>query len=260
MGLRERAETAGSTNGAPIPGIEAGTPVTAAMMTPVPDSGIDVDLNVPVHVAWSRVMGDVQFIAKSRMTETGARYSYRGIDDVMNTVGPVLRRHGVMVMPCGTRPEYITINTKSGSAMNYCRTIARFAVIGPRGDVLPVEGEAIGEGFDSGDKSGSKAGSVALRTFYVQALAIPTNQPAMDPEYGVQHEIAGPRRPTADEYAAMIHAPETSIAKLQQIKAELDGDPTLGHASVEGLDGQQIELGRLVRRVGAARLKAEQGE
>lgn len=236
--------------------IRAGQRLTAGDLTAlpeVPDNG-----NVAVHTAWARVMGDVQFIAKSRRTEQGAKYNYRGIDDVVNTVGPVLRRHGVAVIPVGVTPDFEVINTTKGSAMNYCRVVARFMVLGPRGDSFI--GEALGEGFDSGDKSGSKASSVALRTFYVQALAIPTNQPEQDTEYGIQHEIAGPPRPTPQQYAAWINDEGTSIARLHQIKAELDGDPSLGMATVEGLDGEQIQLGRLIRIVGQARTrKTEEG-
>lgn len=234
-----------------VRGLLTGEPVRP----PETDPSIPAELDVPVWVAWSRVMGEVQFIAKNRRTEQGTRYNYRGVDDIMNAVAPALRKHGVIVMPSKVTPTFQVINTTKDKAMNYCRAVVEFTVIGPRGDTMPVQGEALGEAFDSGDKSGTKAASVAMRTFYTQALAIPTNRPAMDPEYGEQHEIAGPPRPDPAQYAAEILADATSVARLQQIKAELDADPRMGHATVEGLDGQPIELGRLVRRVGAARLK-----
>lgn len=266
MGLREQAQDAAEilrgVDRAADRAVASGEPVR--FENPIPttvetDPSIPADLDVPVHVAWSRVMGEVQFIAKARRTEQGTKYNYRGIDDVMNAVGPAIRKHGVVVIPSKVTPTFTTITTTKGSAMNYCRAVVEFTVIGPRGDVLPVTGEALGEAFDSGDKSGTKASSVAMRTFYTQALAIPTNRPQLDPEYGEQHQIAGPRRPTAAEYAVEILNDGTSLNRLHQIKAELAGDNSLRMAMIEGLDGQQIELGRLLQRVGAARLAKEGG-
>jgi hypothetical protein len=199
-------------------------------------------------------MGEVQYIRKARATTSGTRYNYRGIDDVMDAVGPALRKHGVIVMPTAVDPTFEVIATTKGSAMNYCRAVVMFTVIGPRGDTMPVQGSALGEAFDSGDKSGTKASSVALRTFFIQALAIPVNAPAVDPEHGEQHEIAGPRRPTADEYAAEIAAGTTSLDRLRAIQAELKADRRMGAAEVEvlGRDGR-VSLLALVGEIGRER-------
>lgn len=261
MGLRDMADEASGIL-RQVDERAAATGASPQQMAVAPDpgempdlsaSGIPAEMDVPVHIAWSRVMGDVQWIGKERKTRD---YQYRGIDDVMNVVAPVLRKHGVAVIPIGTVPTYTTINTKSGAAMNYCRLVSRFQVFGPAGDSFI--GETPGEAFDNGDKASTKAQSVALRTFLLEALAIATNRPELDTEYGPQHELAGPPRPTAAEYHLMILSENTPLDRLQQIRDELDADPRMNHAVVEGLDGQPIELGRLVRRVGAARV-AQQG-
>lgn len=260
MGLRERAEAP-----AGIPGeldIEAakrngftdtGSPRPAIKDSDLKESGVPSGMDVPVHVAWGRVMQDVQWLGKNR---NGRDYKYRGIDDVMNLVGPALRKHGVFVMPAGIEPEFTVINTKTGAAMNYCRATVRFTIYGPTGDTMPAE--VLGEGFDTGDKSGSKAQSIALRTLLLNGLAIQTNEPERDTEYGQQHEIAGPSRPTAEQYAAMILDERTSINRLGQIKQELYSDRELGSTTVEDIDGKQVRLVDLVRRVGMERKAAEQ--
>lgn len=229
----------------------------------VADSPIRADLDVPVHVAWSRVMGEVQWIAKADRTTSGSQYNYRGVDRVIDSVAPAVRKHGVIVMPVKVVPEYTVIQTKSGSAMNYCRVVASFAIVGPRGDVLsapndagimvPLLGEAIGEGFDTGDKSSMKAQSVALREFYIKALAIPVSRPTADPEYGEQHQIAGPKAPTAEEYAAEIVDSNTSIERLRQIKALLFADRAMGSTEVEPFGYEKMRLVDLVQQVGRAR-------
>jgi hypothetical protein len=225
---------------------------------PEPDvtySGVAADLDVPVHIAWLRVMQDVQWLGKERR---GDKYMYRGIDDVMNLVGPAERKHGVFVMPTGIEPSFTTINTKSGAAMNYCRAVVHFTIYGPKGDTMTAS--VLGEGFDTGDKSGSKAQSVALRTLYLNGLAIQTNEPARDTEYGDQHEIAGPKAPTPDEYAAMILDERVTLQRLQQIKAELTADRTTGASVVEVFGGEPTRLIDLVQRAGKAKMKQQEAQ
>lgn len=270
MGLREQAEEAQQIlrklNDTADRAEQTGEPVRYEVAMPRPeladlkDSDVPAGLDVPVHVAWSRVMQDVQFIAKGKSVTAGpARYNFRGIDDILNAVGPVLRKHGVSVIPTGVRPEFSVVTTQGANgsrSMNYCRSVGQFTIFGPRGDT--IVGEALGEGFDPGDKSGSKASSVSLRTFYIQALAIPTDQPALDPEYGEQHELAAPARPTADDYMAMILDEGVSVNRLGQIKAELTKDRAMGVTTVELVDGETMRLIDLVQREGRKKTGGEQ--
>lgn len=137
---------------------------------------------IPVHQAWSRVMADVLYIGKSRRTEqkgaNAANYNYRGIDDVLNIVGPVLRKHGVSVVPISHEIRHRDFTTSNNRVMHEAIVTARYRVTGPKGDHF--EGEAIGEASDTSDKATTQAQSVALRTFYLNGLTIPTGLP--DPE------------------------------------------------------------------------------
>lgn len=133
---------------------------------------------IPVHQAWSRVMADVLYIGKNRRTESGSTYNYRGIDDVLNIVGPVLRKHGVSVVPVSNKAEHRDFTTGRGTLMHEAIVTTRYRVTGPKGDYF--EGEAIGESSDASDKATTQAQSVALRTFYLNGLTIPTGLP--DPE------------------------------------------------------------------------------
>lgn len=221
---------------------------------PLPDvdaSDIAADLGVPVHVAWSHVMADVQWVPKG--TSKGLNYSYRGIDAVMNRVGPALRKHGVVVLPIKVEPEYSTVNAKSGSALTFCRATVTFAILGPRGDRMPVDVVTVGEAFDTGDKSSTKAQTVALRTMFINALAIPVDRPEMDPEHGPQHELAAPKPPTPDEYAEEIQRSTTTMERLRWLRRQFADHPEEASATVELLGGERITLGDLLTRVGRAR-------
>ena len=51
-----------------------------------------------VHEALAKVMDEVRAVEK-RDRNTHQNFSFRGVDAVVNAVGPVLRKHGVVVMP-----------------------------------------------------------------------------------------------------------------------------------------------------------------
>lgn len=129
--------------------------------------------------ALSAVMGDVQSVGKTDRN-TQQNYSFRGVDAVVNAVGPALRAHGVVVVP--VHVEFVTehYETSRGTPMRDITLTVRFRFYGPAGDY--IEAMACGEAADSGDKAVPKAHSVAYRTLLLQALCIPTDEPDPDSE------------------------------------------------------------------------------
>jgi hypothetical protein len=230
---------------------------TQPTLPDIRDHGRTADLTAPVGVAWANVMADVLWVGKEYVQEL--RYQVRGIDAVLNVVGPVLRKHGVSVVPVSVQPTYSLVETrgKDGNVrrMNRCQVTVRYSVLGPTGDVLPVTLESAGEAINSGDKSTAGAMTVALRTLYINALAIPTNRPEDDPEYTV-HELAAPKPPEPGDYYREIVNPRTSLARLRQIRAEFADHPDIAHAEVEEDDGT-ITLAKLLTKVGKERAAQE---
>lgn len=245
------ARLAGNGDEPTLPDLDTDEPTVPDLNT----SDIAADANDPVHVAWIKVMRDVQWLGKNRSTTSGAKYSYRGIDDVMNVVGPALRKHGVFVVPAGIEPTFEVIKTSGGSSMNYCRAVAHFTIYGPRGDTMPAS--VLGEGFDSGDKSGSKAQSVALRTLYLNALAIQTDEPARDTEYGKQYEIETPKPPSAADYFAEITDRLTTIERLRQIREEFARHRDVAE-TLHDYENERLPLRTILTRVGTARASGGQ--
>ncbi|MBF6276998.1 ERF family protein [Nocardia nova] len=131
-------------------------------------------------------MGEVQFIEKGeRNAQQG--FSFRGIDSVLGAVGPALREHGVVIIPTAEHIELERYDTKKGGQMQGAIVRMRYTVYGPAGDSFT--GAAYGQAADSGDKAVSKAQSVAYRTFLLQGLTVPTNEP--DPDaYSHERESA----------------------------------------------------------------------
>jgi len=127
--------------------------------------------------ALSAVMGDVQAVGKTgRNTQQG--YNFRGIDAVVNAVGPALRAHGVVVVPIDSRYDAEHYDTKSGTSMRGITATVTFRFYGPAGD--HIDAQVCGESSDAGDKAVPKAHSVAFRTMLLEALCIPTGEPDPD--------------------------------------------------------------------------------
>lgn len=143
-----------------------------------------------VFEAWNRVMRDVQAVRKDSYN-SGQKFNFRGIDAVMNAVGPALREHGVTVVPLARSNEVERYTTKNGGQMANRTVEMAFRVYGPAGDSFM--GTAFGEAADSGDKAMTKAESVALRTFLLQSLMIPTDDPDPDAESHERVASAPPR-------------------------------------------------------------------
>lgn len=123
------------------------------------------------------VMGEVQSVAKKERN-LQQNFNFRGIDAVVNKVGPALRNAGGFIVPEVVSQVHSTGATKSGGTTNIVRLEVKFSIFGADGE--PIVGTVAAESFDSGDKATAKAMSVAFRTFLLQVLALPTDEPDPD--------------------------------------------------------------------------------
>jgi hypothetical protein len=243
-------ETAEPGAGPPASPAPTSRPATASEPADLPDieyTGAVTDAEaVPVHVAWSRVMADVQSVGKGdRFSAPGqGNYQYRGVDRVLNAVGPALRRHGVMVIPVRTVAAYRDVVTSNNKKMRECTVTVAYSIRGPRGDEMPAE--SCGESMDSGDKGTTKACTVAYRNLLITALSIPTRDPRLDAEAS-NHE-RGEQRFDPLAYRDEALNPRTSIARLSQMVSELRS-LNRGGTLVKNETGDEEKLGNLILRV-----------
>lgn len=172
-----------------------------------------------VHQALSKVMGDVQAVKKDSKNQA-QRFNFRGIDAVMNAVGPALRKHGVTILPEDVEVHRSNGTTASGKQTAEVVVKVTYRVYGPSGD--SIHGKVAAEAMDFGDKAIAKAMSVAYRTFLLQALTIPTDEPDPDSESyerGAPSGTGGSRRNTP--ISAEQGVPKRTAA--EQCGAILDG-------------------------------------
>lgn len=154
------------------------------------------------------VMQDVQAVGKTGKN-TQQNYNFRGIDAVINAVGPSLRKHGGFIIPSVLHKENELQSTKSGGALNIVRLTISFSIVGTEGE--PVTGVVAAEAMDTGDKATAKAMSVGLRTFLLQLLALPTDEP--DPDT-FSYELGQASKPARD-WAAEIKTIKDAAAARQ---------------------------------------------
>lgn len=252
--LRARAANARPDGAAPAPS-EASLERPELAMAPLEDISYDGNAitdaeHVPVHTAWARVMADVQSISKAdRRDDVGGRYSFRGVDRVVNAVGPALRRHGVLVLPTKIlSKEYGETRTKSGTVMQECKVTVQWTVYGPAGDTLKDPLESAGEATDTQDKSTAKAISVAQRVLFLTSLQIPTQ----DPDVDRGHERGERPMPKAADYRDEIVHPGTSLGRLRAIRGEISRHG-LTEQVVVNETGDDEQLGALLLRIGKER-------
>jgi hypothetical protein len=205
---------------------------------------------VTVHVAWARVMADVQSISKGdRREDPGGKYNFRGVDRVINAVGPALRRHGVLVLPTKIlAKEYGESRTSRGAVMQECKVTVQWTVFGPAGDKLDPPLESAGEATDTQDKSTAKAISVAQRVLFLTSLQIPTQ----DPDTDRGHERGERPMPKASDYRDEIVHPATSLGRLRAISGELKRHGLEAVVVVNEV-GDDEPLGAMLVRIGTER-------
>jgi hypothetical protein len=112
-------------------------------------------------------------ISKDRTNTQGASYKFRGIDDVYNTLSPLLAEHGLCILPRMLSREHVERQSQKGNALFYVTVHADFDFVSSE-DGSKHTVTTYGEAMDSGDKATNKAMSAAYKYAAFQAFAIPT--------------------------------------------------------------------------------------
>ena len=168
-----------------------------------------------IHEALAAVMNSCTSVAK-RDRNDHQRFMFRGIDAVVNAVGPILRQHNVTVRPVVQHVSYDVVQTTTGKPATACRVLVDYVFGAPDGSEITATVAA--EAWDSGDKAAPKAMSVAFRTALLQTLALPTDEP--DPD---SHTFE--RQQVTRSQASGSKATKAQIAKIHASLHELTWPP-----------------------------------
>lgn len=142
----------------------------------------------PIHVLLGRILAELPAIGKTQRN-VQQNFDFRGHDDVMNALNPLLAKYGVFVMPFVLERVTDQRTTSKGSTMYEVNLHVRFRFYGPAGDY--VEASGWGEGTDMGDKSTSKAMTMAFKYVLAAVLAISTAETIDTDGTSVEETVRG---------------------------------------------------------------------
>lgn len=118
-------------------------------------------------------------------------FNYRGVDDVMNALAPLLSKHGLLVLPRVLKRDVVERQSAKGNALFYVTVDMEFDFVAAQDGSKHIVGPIVGEAMDSGDKASNKAMSIAFKYACFQAFCIPTEATAVEGDAEV-HDVLTP--------------------------------------------------------------------
>jgi hypothetical protein len=145
-----------------------------------------------IFKALALVMADVGAVRKAEFN-SHQKFSFRGIDAVINAVSPAFRKHGVFCIPTVISSEYESVQVgQNRTVMGHARVMVRYTFHASDGS--SVEATVSAESMDSGDKATAKAMSVAYRTALLQTLCLPTDEADPDADTFERSPVTAPAK------------------------------------------------------------------
>ena len=150
-------------------------------------------------------------IAKGR-TNQQQGFKFRGIDEVLNAISPMLADEGLIMAPKVLSREVTERTTKSGGALFYVVLMVEYTIYSAV-DGSSVSVVTCGEAMDSGDKATNKAMSAAYKYMVIQTYCVPTegdndadatthevaaSKPAAKPSGSLEDRAKGMNAPAKD--------------------------------------------------------------
>lgn len=140
-----------------------------------------------IYESITKIMEEVPAIGKKK-ENTQQHFKFRGIDDVMNALQPLLSKHKVFIVPEIIEQVREERTTKTGGNLIYSICKIKYKFYAEDGTF--IEAVTIGEGMDSGDKATNKAMAIAMKYALFQVFCIPTEE-MKDPDSETPEESIG---------------------------------------------------------------------
>lgn len=184
--------------------------------------------NPMIYSAIVDAMGQINAIAKGR-SNSMQNFKYRGIDDVMNELHPILAKCGIFIVPTVLEEQRAEGKTSKGGVIYFTRLKIKFTFYAKDGSFF--ESVVIGEAMDSGDKASNKALSIGLKYALLQVFCIPTEDDK-DPDSDLYDFI---ENKGAEKAFDNVPQKQTSQARVElnklltKYEKQLDGNTKSGN-------------------------------
>lgn len=201
-----------------------------------------------IYQAIIGAMSDIGVIGKEKKNAQQG-FKYRGVDDVMNALQPVMVQHGLFVVPEIIDQKREERKTNRGGNLIYSVCTVRYTFYAKDGS--SVQCVVVGEGMDSGDKATNKAMSSAFKYACFQVFCIPTEE-MKDPDAEV-HTVAPREEPK-------IAAATAKANDVKKLLVKISGDKTIAQqvwneqykqdaGDIVKMNEALIELNEKLRRI-----------
>lgn len=160
-----------------------------------------------IYESITKIMEEVPAIGKTKTNKTQG-FKFRGIDDVMNALQPLLSKNKVFMVPEILEQTREERTTSKGGTLIYSICKIKYKFFAEDGTF--IEAITIGEGMDSGDKATNKAMAIAMKYALFQVFCIPTEEmkdpDSETPEESRKKEEAELEELVTDTQAKTIYA------------------------------------------------------
>lgn len=184
-------------------------------------------------------------ITKAGRNTQGAGYNFRGIDQVYNTLSPLLAEHKLCILPRVVKSMQTERQSSSNKTLIYSYVTMEFDLVssedGSKHTICTV-----GEAFDSGDKSMNKAMSAAYKYAAFQAFAIPTE--GDNDADAHTHEVAPSKVIITPSQGIADTLPAEEMQYLKELAVELIANVAEGNPkqALTRLDSENLEADQKV--------------
>jgi hypothetical protein len=170
-----------------------------------------------IHSAIVNVMSEIGAIGKNKKN-TQQGFMYRGVDDVMNVLQPLLVKHKIFIVPEVLEQTREDRTTNKGNTLIYSVCKIKYTFFADDGSNITAV--VIGEGMDSGDKATNKAMAIAFKYACFQVFCIPTEE--MDDPDAESHELGKGKTGKAPE--TVIKATKEQITEIFRLGKQKEKD------------------------------------
>jgi hypothetical protein len=214
--------------------------------------------NMTIFTKMAAILRDFPVVSKDQKHGGfGESYNYRGIDDALAALHPLLAKHGVFMALTDLEPEYHDAGTtKAGKTLVRCVLTGKCRFIADDGSFVDVA--FVGEGVDGGDKALMKSQANGLKYVVWYSFCVPTLE-KKDSEAFEDEDVAkaapAPMRakrvtkaPTSSslddiQAAATSSALATAWAAIRPELTQLPSDSPERQSLVAAYKKRQAELG-----------------
>lgn len=127
-----------------------------------------------IHKRMAAILAEFPAVPKER-SGAGISYKYRGIDDALRALNPLLAKHGVYMRVNYLAPEFTAAAaTSSGKPQFRCVLTGEMQFTADDGSFASIA--LAGEGIDTADKALMKAQANALKYGIWYTFCVPTDE------------------------------------------------------------------------------------